>query len=166
MRNIETETVSLATYQEEHGEVLATFHLPEDQTVYSALPEQSLRYCHEDPDRHPIVVLVDEVPVGFFVLHIGEQMKSFTEDERAILLRGFLIDHNHQGKKYGKKAMEILPGFAKYLFPDKDCIVLAVNVKNVAAKALYSNSGFQDTGLKKEGRSGWMHIMEYRLRKR
>ncbi|MFJ7747548.1 GNAT family N-acetyltransferase [Peribacillus sp. NPDC097295] len=162
MRNIETKTVSLAIYQEEYGKSLS--YLPKDQAVYSALPEQSLRYCDEDPDRHPIVVLVDEAPVGFFVLHIGEAIKPFTENERAILLRGFLIDHNHQGKKYGRKALEILPGFATDLFPGKDCIVLAVNVRNVAAKALYSKSGFQDTGVKKEGRSGWMHIMEYRLR--
>ncbi|MGE7604525.1 GNAT family N-acetyltransferase [Peribacillus sp. NPDC097675] len=163
MRNNETETVSLATFQEEHNKTLSAFYLPENQMGYSALPEQSLRYCDEDPDKHPIVVLVDEVPVGFFVLHIGKAITPFTDNERAILLRGFLIDHNHQGKKYGMKALKMLPGFATDLFPRKDCIVLAVNVKNVVAKALYLKSGFQDTGVKKKGRSGWMHIMEYRL---
>ena len=34
---------------------------------------------------------------------------------------------------------------------------------NVNAKTLYAKSGFQDTGIQKEGRSGLMEIMEYRL---
>lgn len=163
LRSIQTDFISLASYQEKHSKVLATFSLPDAQKTFSALPELSLRYCREDSDRFPIVVLVDKVPVGFFVLHIGENIREYTDNKDSILLRGFLIDHNHQGKKYGKKTMEVLPEFAAQLFPGKDRIVLAVNVKNVAAKALYLNSGFQYTGVKVKGMSGWMHIMEYKF---
>ncbi|MEK5363817.1 GNAT family N-acetyltransferase [Peribacillus castrilensis] len=122
-----------------------------------------MKYCREDCDRHPVVILAKGIPVGFFVLHIGENIPPFTSDKKAILLRGFLVDQKHQGKGIGKKALQSLPEFAKGIFPNKDSIILAVDVMNVNAKTLYAKSGFQDTGIQKEGRSGLMEIMEYRL---
>jgi GNAT superfamily N-acetyltransferase len=107
--------------------------------------------------------LADGIPVGFFVLHIGENIAPFTSDNKAILLRGFLVDQKHQGKGIAKKALQILPELVKGIFPKKDSIILAVNVMNMNAKTLYVKSGFQDTGIRKEGRSGVMEIMEYRL---
>ncbi len=127
---------------------------------FSALPDESLKYCREDCDRQK---LAKGIPVGFFVLHIGENITPFTSDKKAILLQGFLVDQKHQGKGIGKKALQSLPEFAKGIFPNKDSIILAVDVMNVNAKTLYAKSGFQDTGIQKEGRSGLMGIMEYRL---
>lgn len=157
------ETITLTPYLREHHQELSQFYLPETQTSFSALPEQSLQYCREDVDRHPFVILADGIPVGFFVLHIGENISPFTNNKKAILLRGFLVDQKHQGKKIAKKALQVLPEFAKGIFPNKDSIILAVDAMNVIAKTLYEKSGFQDTGIQKEGRSGWMEIMEYRL---
>jgi len=157
------ETITLTPYIPEHLHQLSQFYLPNTQTPFSALPEESLKYCREDCDRHPFVILADGIPVGFFVLHIGENTDPFTSDKKAILLRGFLVDQKHQGKGIGKKALQILPEFAKGIFPNKDSIILAVDVMNVNAKTLYAKSGFQDTGIQKEGRSGLMEIMEYSL---
>ncbi|MEF2098238.1 GNAT family N-acetyltransferase [Bacillus sp. CFBP9009] len=159
----ETETITLTPYLPEHLHQLFQFFLADTQTPFSALPEVSLKYCREDCNRHPIVILADGIPVGFFVLHIGENIVPFTSDKKAILLRGFLVDQKHQGKGIAKKALQILPEFAKGIFPNKDSIILAVDVMNVIAKMLYAKSGFQDTGIQKEGRSGLMEIMEYRL---
>lgn len=157
------ETIILTPYLPEHLHQLSQFYLPDTQTPFSALPEESLKYCREDCDRHPIVILAEGIPVGFFVLHIGENITPFTNDEKAILLRGFLVDQKHQGKGVAKKALQILPEFAKAIFPNKDSIILTVNVMNVIAKSLYAKSGYQDTGIQKVGRSGLMEIMEYRL---
>ncbi|ASS94417.1 GNAT family N-acetyltransferase [Peribacillus simplex] len=159
----EIETTTLTPYLPEHRHMLSQFYLPDTQTLFSALPKESLKYCREDCDRHPIVILAEGIPVGFFVLHIGENITPFTNDKKAILLRGFLVDQKHQGKGIAKKALQILPEFAKGIFPNKDLIVLAVDVSNVIAKTLYTRSGYQDTGIQKEGRSGLMEIMEYRL---
>lgn len=109
--------------------------------------------------------MADGIPVGFFVLHIGENISPFTNNRKAILLRGFLVDQKHQGRKIAKKALQVLPKFAKGIFPNKDSIILAVDVMNVIAKTLYAKSGFQDTGIQKEGKSGLMEIMEYRFDK-
>ena len=114
-------------------------------------------------DRHPFVILADGIPVGFFVLHIGENTDPFTSDKKAILLRGFLVDQKHQGKGIGKKALQILPEFAKGIFPNKDSIILAVDFMNMNAKTLYTKSGFQDKEFRRKARSGLMEIMEYRL---
>ena len=159
----EIETITLTPYLPEHLHELSQFYLPDTQTPFSALPEESLKYCREDCDRHPIVISAKGIPVGFFVLHIGENITPFTSDKKAILLRGFLVDQKHQGKGIAKKALQSLPEFAKGFFPNKDSIILAVDVMNVNAKTLYAKSGFQDTGIQKEGRSGLMEIMEYRL---
>ncbi|MFA1715070.1 GNAT family N-acetyltransferase [Peribacillus frigoritolerans] len=159
----EFETITLTPYLQEHLHQLSRFYLPDTQTPFSALPDESLKYCREDSDRHPIVILAKGTPVGFFVLHIGENITPFTSDKKAILLRGFLVDQKHQGKGIAKKALQSLPEFAKGIFPNKDSIILAVDVMNVNAKTLYAKSGFQDTGIQKEGRSGFMEIMEYRL---
>ncbi|WP_260287628.1 GNAT family N-acetyltransferase [Peribacillus aracenensis] len=159
----ENETIILTPYLQEHLHQLSQFYLPDTQTPFSALPEESLKYCREDCDRHPIVILAEGIPVGFFVLHIGEDITPFTNDEKAILLRGFLVDQKHQGKGVAKKALQILPEFAKAIFPNKDSIILTVNVMNVIAKSLYAKSGYKDTGIQKVGRSGLMEIMEYRL---
>ncbi|MES9735873.1 GNAT family N-acetyltransferase [Peribacillus frigoritolerans] len=159
----EIETITLTPYLPEHLHELSQFYLPDTQTPFSALPEESLKYCREDCDRHPIVILAEGIPVGFFVLHIGKNIAPFTSDNKAILLRGFLVDQKNQGKGIAKKALQILPEFAKGIFPNKDSIILAVDVMNVNAKTLYTKSGFQDTGIQKEGRSGLMEIMEYRL---
>ncbi|MFD6439359.1 GNAT family N-acetyltransferase [Peribacillus sp. NPDC060186] len=162
-RDQKIDTITLTPYLPEHHHQLSQFYLPDTQTTFSVLPEESLKYCREDVDRHPFVILAEGTPVGFFVLHIGENISPFTNGKKAILLRGFLVDQKHQGKKIAKKALQELPEFAKVIFPNKDSIILAVDVLNLIAKTLYEKSGFQDTGIQKEGRSGWMQIMEYRL---
>ncbi|MGE7907772.1 GNAT family N-acetyltransferase [Peribacillus sp. NPDC094092] len=150
----ENETIILTPYLPEHLHRLSRFDLPDTQTSFSGLPEEPLKYCREDCDRHPIVILAEGIPVGFFVLHIGENITPFTNDKKAILLRGFLVDQKHQGKGVANKALQMLPEFAKGIFPNKDSIILAVDVMNVIAKSLYAKLGYQDTGIQKEGRSG------------
>lgn len=99
----EIETITLTPYIPEHLHQLSQFYLPNTQTPFSALPEESLKYCREDCDRNPFVILADGIPVGFFVLHIGENTDPFTSDKKAILLRGFLVDQTHQEKGLERK---------------------------------------------------------------
>ncbi|PET34061.1 GNAT family N-acetyltransferase, partial [Bacillus cereus] len=42
-------------------------------------------------------------------------------------------------------------------------IILAVNVKNVAAQSLYKKCGFCDNGVRRMGRKGELIIMSYNL---
>ncbi|WP_285769227.1 GNAT family N-acetyltransferase [Peribacillus sp. SI8-4] len=155
--------ITLTPYVQEHHHLLSQFYLPDTQTPFSALPEESLKYCQVDGDRHPFVIVAGGILVGFFVLHVGDNISPFTTDKKAILLRGLLIDRRYQGRGIAMKALRILPPFAKGIFPDKESLILAVDEMNVMAKTLYLKSGYRNTGVQKEGRSGWMQIMEYRL---
>ncbi|WP_110926576.1 GNAT family N-acetyltransferase [Bacillus massiliglaciei] len=158
-----TETILITEYQEQYLHALHTFYLPEEQKRFTALPEESLELAKREKGRRPFVILAGSQPVGFFVLHDGVEIRPYTANPDAILLRGFLIDYQQQGRKYAGRTMDLLSEVAKKHYPDKEAIVLAVNEKNEAARRLYERAGFVYTGKKKHGRSGWMDIMELRL---
>ncbi|TLS36422.1 GNAT family N-acetyltransferase [Pseudalkalibacillus caeni] len=155
--------ISLCDYKTEHYAALEAFFLPEEQKQYTAMPAAALEKCLTDPDRHPIVILAGEIPVGFFVLHSGEAIKSFSDNPKAILIRALSIDISNQGKGYGKLAMMMAPEFVSRNFNGIDEIVLAVNKRNIAAKKLYEKAGFQFEGTMREGRIGPQYILHYRL---
>nr|WP_243449989.1 GNAT family N-acetyltransferase [Neobacillus terrae] len=139
------------------------FFLPEEQKKFTGMPENALPLALEDPDRTPVVILSEDNPVGFFVLHIGSEIFPFTNNPDAVLLRAFSINHGEQGKGYAKQAMLLLAGFVKTLHPDKKEIILAVNAKNTSAKSLYLKTGFRDNGQEREGSRGMQHILHMNL---
>lgn len=62
--------------------------------------ERTLRETGSDnpEDGHPFVNMAGDIPACFFVLHVGGNISSFTNEREAILLRGLLIDRKYQGK--------------------------------------------------------------------
>jgi RimJ/RimL family protein N-acetyltransferase len=96
-------------------------------------------------------------------LHVGESLKSFTNNKQAILLRAFSIDNKSQGKGFAKQAMSLLPRFVIQHFKEINEIVLAVNMKNEVVKKLYIGAGFVNKGIKIEGSIGMQHILHYDL---
>ena len=57
----------------------------------------------------------------------------------------------------------LTPEFVKSHFIGIDEIVLAVNVKNEIAQALYKKCGYIDKGVREMGRSGELIVMSYHL---
>ncbi len=155
--------IELIFYQSEPGidEMLQKFWLPEEQLKFTALPMDAIRATISDEGRIPMLIMAENTPVGFFVLHIGEGIKELTNNRKAILIRALSINHSHQGKGYAKQAMLRLPQFVKENFPEYDELFLAVNMKNEGAKALYISSGFIDKGIRKEGKIGEQLILHY-----
>lgn len=155
--------VRLVAYQEEHHQDLMRFQLPDEQKRFTALPEEALRKAFPDTQRYPVTIVKGEVPVGFFVLHIGSDYALEIGSPEAILLRAFLIEYQHQGKGYAKEGLKQLPGYVKERFPDAKEIILAVNEMNVAAQKLYQKSGFVDLGHRIMGPQGLQWIMHYTM---
>lgn len=155
--------VELCFYRPEFAARLSAFSLPEEQMQFTGLPDEVLPETLQDETRHPIVILADGIPVGFFILHHGEGIASYTSNERALLLRALSIDHTHQGQGYAKAAMLLLPAFARKHFPGFNEIVLVVNARNLTAKRLYEKTGFQDKGLTRMGKIGLQHVLHYDL---
>jgi len=151
--------VSLSVYKPEYYDQLILFKLEEGQEQFTRLPIESIPVSINDPDCHPIVILNHDLPVGYFVLQIGEAVKEFTENEKAILLRSYSINSDQQGKGFGKQSLELLDQLVSELLPTFEEIVLAVNDRNNIATSIYLKSGFVDRGQKTEGRSGPQKVL-------
>ncbi|MBS4174706.1 GNAT family N-acetyltransferase [Bacillus sp. FJAT-49736] len=152
--------VTLEFYRPKYLNELSNFYLPADQEQFTALPVEML----ETTDvRHPIVIVNQNEPVGFFVLHSSERVAEYTDNPNAMLLTAFSINHAHQGKGFAQKGMNQLNEFVPQEFPQCNEIVLAVNQKNIPAQKLYEKVGFADTGQRKMGRIGEQLILSLKL---
>jgi len=66
-------TIELVHFSEDYVDVLHDFDLPEEQSQFTALPKE---ISIEMVGQYPIVILSDNVPVGFFVLHATVRVKE------------------------------------------------------------------------------------------
>jgi len=98
----------------------------------------------------PVAMLVDDVPVGFFVLDRGG-VPGAERHRGAVGLRALFVDAGHQGRGIGAAALRALPGFARQRFPGAPAIVLTVNETNPVARRVYLRAGFRDTGERYHG---------------
>ncbi|AOH54779.1 GNAT family N-acetyltransferase [Peribacillus muralis] len=150
--------VVLQKYKPEHLQWLRAFELPKEQEKFTALPIKMLEITKE---RHPIVILHNNEPVGFFVLHSSDKVKEYTNNPRAMLLTALSINHSKQGRGFANKGMKKIQSFVTQQFPACNEIILAVNHKNVPAQKLYEKVGFKDTGTRKIGRIGEQYIYNF-----
>lgn len=160
---VETDLITLSFYRSEHEEELRSYRLPREQLRFTNLPEQALRGCMEERERRPVVILAAEKVVGFFALQTGEEVKGYSKERNAVLLRSFSVHESFQGLNIAKLALSRLPEFVRNHFPDSREIVLGVNENNPAAKAVYSRAGFSFTGNFKPGRTGVLEIWKHRV---
>lgn len=153
--------VALTFFDEIHREALNAFELAENQKKFTAMPSDALKICEEDRSRNPVVIMASDAPVGFFVLHAGENIRDFTANPNAMVIRALSINQKEQGKGYAKEAMLQLPAFVSTHFPEINELILAVNFKNEPAKKLYEKAGFQDRGQIKHGPVGPQYVLHY-----
>jgi RimJ/RimL family protein N-acetyltransferase len=115
-----------------------------DQEGYSGVPRQTLR----DAERRrslPVAMMLDDEPVGFFILDRAGVPGS-RHVPAAIGLRAFFVDARHQGRGIAGAALRALPDFARAHFPGARAVVLTVNVDNPIAQRAYMHAGFRQTG--------------------
>jgi RimJ/RimL family protein N-acetyltransferase len=155
--------IKLERYKSEYDLSLSKFTLPSSQEQFTALPNVMLEKAKTDRSRHPIVILGEEEPVGFFVLRSGDEVLEFTKNPRALLLIALSINSSEQGKGYAKLGMSLLKDFVLRNYPNSDEVVLAVNSRNIPAQKLYEKVGFEDTGRRKMGRIGEQMIYELKI---
>jgi RimJ/RimL family protein N-acetyltransferase len=154
--------VKLTFFEEKYREELFRFELPEEQAQFTSLPQDTLDEALAE-NQHPVVIVSDDRPVGFFVLKMGDSMQQLVGNERAMLIRTLSVHKTYQGKGYTKTGMCILPSFVQQHFPDVDELMLAVNKRNTAAETLYKRVGFVDRGIRREGPVGMQKILQYAL---
>lgn len=152
----QTKNISLDLFQLKYKERLFSFELPNDQVKFTALPSHVLEV---QEGQFPIVIVEDDVPVGFFILHSTSRVKEYSNNPNAMLLTAFSIDYSKQGRGYAKQGLLLLKKYIQNQFPSCDEIVLGVNHQNVPAQNLYARVGFQDTGRRVIGSLGEQFVM-------
>ena len=150
-------------YHRGFKDAIEQYQLDEGQLRFTAKPKDCIKLSNEDSERSSILAMENNELVTFFVLHSKEGVKPYSDNEHAILLRAFSTDFRYQGKGFAKKALTQLPAFVKENYHEVNEIVLAVNVGNEAAQALYEKCGFIDEGERRRGRKGELIIMSYYL---
>ncbi len=157
------EIMQLYIYDNRFKAFIDQYQLTAEQLEYTGTPQESIALAKEDVNRHAILAIEDGMLVVFFVLHRKEGVKPYCENDDAILIRAFSTDYRHQGKGYAKKALMLLPDFVKQHYCDVNEIVLAVNVRNEAARGLYKKCGYTDKGVRVMGIKGELIVMSYDL---
>jgi len=155
--------VKLNFYNHTFTELIENYTLTDEQLRFTGTPKDAIDHSNAEQNRYSILAVKNEKLVTFFNLHKGEGVKPFSSNDNAILIRSFSTDFYQQGKGYGKNALMLLPDFVRSNFMDIDEIVLAVNVKNEIAQALYKKCGYIDEGVREMGRSGELIVMSYHL---
>ncbi|WP_301171493.1 GNAT family N-acetyltransferase [Brevibacillus nitrificans] len=153
------QTVQLAFYHPDHKDLLYSFDLPQEQMQFTGMPSDVLEPAIQDEHQYPIVILADSRPVGFFILHNSDTRIEYTDNETALLLRSFSVNNADQGKGYAKQALLQLKDFVQQSFPQVEEIVLAVNMRNLAARQVYLKTGFLDEGRTRMGAIGPQHVL-------
>lgn len=127
---------------------LAKLKVREDQTSFVASNLQSIaeaQFGHDEDDGsrweiYPYGIYDGETPVGFLMYGCNFSYRDF-----QVFIARLMVDENHQGKGYGKFAMEnILENFRQ---DDRiQSIGISYKPENEVARKLYANLGFIETG--------------------
>ena len=110
----------------------------QDQRRFVASVAYYLNLCHYGDDWRPVALYREGEPVGF-------AMWAFDTEEKSHWIGGLVIGAEHQGKGYGRAAMEALldhlaaqPGYRE--------AALSCDPENTVARRLYASLGFAETG--------------------
>ncbi|MEX6666493.1 GNAT family N-acetyltransferase [Pseudomonas sp. W2-17] len=97
-------------------------------------------------DRQGFVLLIDDIPRGFFVLKRRSLLPDWARDRPRITttLHALMIDKGFQGLGLGKQCLRALPELTQELWPDTEQLMLAVEAGNHPARQLYLALGWQE----------------------
>lgn len=143
--------------------VAVNYDLPSDQLEFTGLPQDLIRRDARDPRKHPVIIYAKGKVTGFFELDETEERKKYTDNPDALLLQGYSVDPEFQGRGIATGSMYALPEFVKTHFPHIDEVVLGVNARNTPAQNVYRRTGFEDTGRRFMGKKGEQLVMSMRM---
>ena len=130
--------ITLRDVTQETFRSVAKLSVADDQKNFVAPKAFSIGEASFSDEAWFQAIYADETPVGFAML--------FEDFEKAEFgLWRFMIDKEHQGKGYGRAALELIIERVKN-HPNATKMELSVVPENIGAIKLYENMGFVDTG--------------------
>lgn len=91
-------------------------------------------------------IYADHEPVGFLMVDVEKK----DDGKQEYALWRFMIDKNHQGKGFGKKALDLIINYSKEQTGQEEFYLSCVPGEG-SAEGFYENYGFQFTGEVDEG---------------
>jgi RimJ/RimL family protein N-acetyltransferase len=113
------------------------------------------------PGSEALALLLDEVAVGY--VRIDRRASAVGDHpmaENAVALRSFMIDARRQGEGLGGRALHAIHAYVAGRHPDRERIILTVNVRNETAAHVYRRAGYREGAeLYHGGLAGPQHVM-------
>ncbi len=136
--------IKLIKYHEKYRDALMAFHLSNEDSKYTALPNAVLDETLSNEHKTAVVILKDDSVAGFFVLHAGSEIQEYIDPANTLLVRALSIDSKYHRQGIGFTAMHMLSQFVLEHFKGKKTLALAVNLKNEKAQRLYFKAGYTE----------------------
>jgi len=130
------------------------------QIEYAGTIERAIENCEADgeDDIAGLAIRGDGQIVGFLVLKRRSRAPDWASPAAATI-SAMRIDQVHQGKGIGSAALQALPQWVSENWPESSSLTLSVDEDNKAGIRAYGKAGFQDHGVRVEGRIGWVRYM-------
>lgn len=139
------------------------YELSSEQREFTRLPQDIIRRDMEDPLKHFIIIKARGDVAGFFELDESDDRKPYSDNPHVLLLRGYSVDPDYQGRGVATGSIYALPDFIRQEFPEIDEVVLGVHVENTPAQRIYRKAGFEDTGRRLMRSKGEQLVMSLRV---
>lgn len=154
----------LKPYKDVHRAALLALKLRPEQEHWTHTPAELLPEIAGNPQRQGVTVLLDSVPIGFFVLGNDERVEWYAgqPDPAAVTLNGLSLDLSAQGQGLGRAVMAQLPALTKRLFPAARRVLLCVHQTNAGAIHVYQQAGFEILR-ERQGKRGLLWVMGWEL---
>lgn len=148
-----------------------------DQLLDLALTQQQIRHVGDIhgglhtltarpvADRQGFVLLIDELPRGFFLLKRRTLLPDWAlqQSDVTTTLHALMIDRRFQGQGLGKRCLQALPELTRALWPDTEQLMLAVDAGNHVARELYRAQGWQELPERDAVNAGAECVMRLKL---
>jgi GNAT superfamily N-acetyltransferase len=137
-----------------------------DQVIFVGHVSDSLADARVCPGSEPLALLHEDEVVGYVRIDSRPSaLGTHALAEGAVALRSFLVDASRQGQGLGGAALEAIRGYVAQRHPDRERILLTVNVRNTKALKAYLRAGYRDSGgLYHGGPAGPQHVLWCPLR--
>lgn len=133
-------TVSLREIKPEMLDSVLDLRVRDEQRYFVASNAVSIAQAHFNDKAWYRAIYADETPVGFVMLYDDPATPTY-------FLWRFMIDANHQGKGYGRRAIELLIDYVKSR-PNATELLLSHGVGELGPEEFYRKLGFEHTGKK------------------
>lgn len=136
-----------------------------DQRPFVGHTRDSLADVAVCPGSEALALLHGDEAVGY--VRIDRRASALADHplaSGAVALRSFLIDAPWQGQGLGRAALDAIHAYVAGRHPDRERILLTVNVRNEAALRAYQRAGYRDSGeLYHGGSAGPQYVLWYPL---